>query len=91
MADAPDGETALGGLIRRHAWLIRRAITASTVALCLLVLAVAVVATIAESFATWQWYFRMEQTIALATPVTIALLVISFVGGFALVAVAPAD
>ncbi|WP_227376384.1 hypothetical protein [Haladaptatus halobius] len=60
---------------------LRRAV--QTIPLVLLIALVAVVAGvgftgfIAETQQTWRWYFRMEQVIATATPVALALAVTS--------------
>lgn len=71
--------------------LARGVAVGSTAGLCLLVLGVAVVAVVAEFHATWRWYFRMEQVMAAAAPVTVALLVAFLAGWFGLVATTPAD
>lgn len=49
-------------------------------ALCLLVIGVGAVSFVAELYQTWTWYFRMEEVIATATPVAIALLGITISG-----------
>lgn len=75
--------------MRRFASVLRRLTVASFGGLCLSVLAVAVVAMVAEAHQTWEWYFRMEQTMSLLTPVTLALLGLTVVCAFGLVYVAP--
>lgn len=56
--------------------------------LLLVVLGAATVAILAEFAKTWRWYFRMEQAMAVATPVTLALLALSLVGLAGMVALA---
>jgi len=56
--------------------------------LVLVVLGAATVAVLAEFAKTWRWYFRMEQAMALATPVTLVLLGLSLVGLIGVVALA---
>jgi uncharacterized membrane protein len=69
-----------------------RGVTAlSVVGLALVVLGVGVVAFLAELAKTWTWYFRMEQAMALATPVVLVLLVVSIVGGVGVVAASHRD
>ena len=68
--------TTLGGVCRRLTLI-------SFAALCVAVAVVGGVAVVAESISTWTWYFRMEQTVALATPVVGGLLVISLGGAMA--------
>lgn len=68
--------------------IVRVAAVASVGALCLLVAGVGAVAVFAESYATWNWYFVMEQSIALATPVTMWLLGAALAGLVGLTAVA---
>ena len=65
--------------------LVRGFAAASIIGLLLSVLGVAVVAVSAESVQTWDWYFRMEQAMALGTPVVLAFAACSLVAGFALV------
>lgn len=64
---------------------LRTATLAAFGVLCLLVLGVGAFALVAESQRTWQWYFRMEQVIAIGTPVVVALLGVVTVGALALV------
>jgi hypothetical protein len=59
--------------------------------LLLVVLGAATVAVFAEFVKTWRWYFRMEQAMALATPATLVLLVLSVVGLAGTVALADRD
>jgi hypothetical protein len=69
-----------------------RGITALSIAgLTLVVLGVGVVAFLAELAKTWTWYFRMEQAMALAAPVTVVLLAVALVGGVGIVAVSHRD
>ena len=69
-----------------------RGITAlSVVGLALVVLGVGIVAFYAEVAKTWSWYFRMEQAMALAAPVTVVLLVVALAGGIGIVAVSHRD
>lgn len=56
--------------------------------LVLVVLGAATVAVLAEFAKTWRWYFRMEQAMTLATPVTLVLLGLSLVGLIGVVALA---
>lgn len=52
-------------------------------ALLVVVAGVGLVGAVAESQQTWRWYFRMEQAIATATPIALALTgasVVSFFG-----------
>ncbi|WP_435178447.1 hypothetical protein [Halorussus sp. AFM4] len=42
-------------------------------ALLVVVAGVGLVAAVAETQQTWRWYFRMEQAIATATPLALAL------------------
>ena len=65
--------------------LVRGFAAASVLGLVLSVLGVAVVAVSAESVQTWNWYFRMEQAMALGTPLVLAFAACSVVAGFALV------
>ncbi|WP_458210002.1 hypothetical protein [Haladaptatus sp. NG-SE-30] len=60
----------------------------STVLLLVVVVAVGLVAFVAETQANWQWYFRMEQTITAATPIAMGLLTASLVGLASLVVLA---
>jgi hypothetical protein len=65
---------------------LARGVTALSVfSLALVVLGVGVVAFLAELAKTWSWYFRMEQAMALAAPVTLALLAVAVVGGLGVV------
>ncbi|WP_117594574.1 hypothetical protein [Haloprofundus halophilus] len=64
---------------------LRRFAAVSVAGLVLSVLGVAVVAIVAESYATWEWYFRMEQAMSLLMPVTMAFLGLSLVSGFGVV------
>jgi uncharacterized membrane protein YqjE len=69
-----------------------RGITAlSVLGLALVVLGVGVVAFYAEVAKTWSWYFRMEQAMAFAAPITVVLLVVALVGGIGVVAVSHRD
>lgn len=52
----------------------------SVAGLVLVVLSAATVAMLAEFAKTWRWYFRMEQAMTLATPVTLVLLGLTVVG-----------
>lgn len=54
--------------------VLRGATLVSFAGLCLVVAVVGAVAVLAELQNTWRWYFRMEQTIALATPIVLGLL-----------------
>ncbi|WP_224448794.1 hypothetical protein [Haloprofundus salilacus] len=69
----------------RYVTALRRFAVVSVVGLCLSVLGVAVVAIVAESYATWEWYFRMEQAMSLLMPVTMAFLCLSVASGFGVV------
>jgi hypothetical protein len=71
--------------------VLRVASLAAFGGLVAVVLGVAVVAMVAEAYATWQWYFRMEQAIAVARPLVPVLFVLSLAGGGILVALAPRD
>lgn len=64
---------------------LRAATVAAFGALCLVVVGVGGVALLAESQRTWQWYFRMEQVIAVGTPVVVALLGVVTLGGVVVV------
>lgn len=72
---------ALGGVFRAIA-------LTSTAALVALVAAVGAVAAYAETQQTWTWYFHMERAIETATPLVVALTLVSLVSllGFVLVA-----
>ena len=60
---------------------LRRGVTLlSGGGLLLVVLGAATVAMLAEFAKTWQWYFRMEQAMALAMPATLILLGLFVVG-----------
>lgn len=78
-------------LLRRHAGLVRRLAIASVAGLIVVMLALASLTLVAESYATWEWYFRMEQAIALAAPVSAVLAIVALVSGFALVVVVPEE
>ena len=58
----------------------RRLTVVSFAALCLAVAVVGGVAVVAESISTWTWYFRMERTVALATPLVVGLLAVTLGG-----------
>lgn len=58
-------------------------------ALCLVVAGVGAVAVVSELAGTWDYYFLMERTVALATPVATALLGATVLAGA--VAVVRAD
>ncbi|MFB6101448.1 MAG: hypothetical protein ABEJ73_02670 [Haloplanus sp.] len=75
----------------RPATLFRGLTVLSVGGLLLVVLGAAIVAVLAEFAKTWQWYFRMEQAMALAAPVTVVLLGLSLIGLLGVVAVAPSD
>jgi multisubunit Na+/H+ antiporter MnhB subunit len=75
-----DGSTLLVRVVRGVTAL-------SVVGLALVVLGVGVVAFYAEVAKTWSWYFRMEQAMAVAAPVTVVLLAVALVGGIGVVAV----
>lgn len=64
---------------------LRAATLAAFGVLCLVVFVVGAFALLAESQRTWEWYFRMEQAIAMGTPVVVALLGVVTVGAIALV------
>ena len=64
---------------------LRTATLAAFGVLCLVVLGVGAFALVAESQRTWEWYFRMEQAIAMGTPIVVALLGAVTVGAVALV------
>ncbi|NEU56986.1 hypothetical protein [Halorussus sp. MSC15.2] len=51
-------------------------------ALLVVVAGVGLVAAVAETQQTWRWYFRMEQAVATATPVALALSGASLVALF---------
>ncbi|WP_101298268.1 hypothetical protein [Halegenticoccus soli] len=59
--------------------------------LCLVLVAVATVAFVAEMHRTWEWYFRMERAISFATPLALGLCAAAMVGGFGLVFLAPEE
>lgn len=63
--------------MRNVARICRVGTLLSATALLLVVAAVGAVAFVAEMYATWTWYFRMEQAIATATPVAVWLLGVS--------------
>ncbi|WP_224268092.1 hypothetical protein [Haloprofundus salinisoli] len=69
----------------RYVTVLRRFAVVSVVGLVLSVLGVAVVAMVAESYATWEWYFRMEQAMSLLMPATMAFLGLALVSGFGVV------
>lgn len=56
-------------------------------ALLVVVASVGVVGVVAESQQTWRWYFRMEQAVAAATPIALALSGASIVALFGAVLV----
>ena len=67
---------------------LARAGTVLAVSLATLVVAVVgAVAFVAEVNETWEWYFLMERAIALATPFALALVGLSVIACFCLVAV----
>ena len=74
--------------MRDLARVCRAGTVLSATALCLVVAAVGVVAFVAELHATWTWYFRMERTIATATPLAMWLLAASLAFLFGTVATA---
>ncbi|MFB6302831.1 MAG: hypothetical protein ABEH78_08230 [Haloferacaceae archaeon] len=49
--------------------------------LCLLVASVGAVAVVAELAGLWRYYFLMERTIAVATPIALVLLGATFFSG----------
>jgi hypothetical protein len=57
----------------------------------LVVAAVGAVALVAELNATWGWYFLMERSIALAAPITLALLGLSVLACFSLIVLSPEE
>ena len=57
----------------------------------LVVAAVGAVAVVAELNETWRWYFLMERAIAFGTPITLALVGLSVVACFCLIAFSPRD
>lgn len=65
------------GSQRRVRRAVRRAIRVAPLVFAGLLLAVVagvgVVGALAETQQTWRWYFRMEQTVAAATPVALWL------------------
>ena len=65
--------TTLGGAFRRLT-------VVSFAALCLAVAVVGGVAVVAESINTWTWYFRMEQAMALGTPLVLGLVAVTLGG-----------
>ncbi|WP_423750734.1 hypothetical protein [Salinirarus marinus] len=71
--------------------VLRAASLAAFGGLVATIFGVAVVAMVAESYATWEWYFRMERAIAFARPLASALFVLSLAGGGVIVALAPRD
>lgn len=71
--------------------LVRRLALLSGGGLVLVLLGAATVAMLAEFAKTWRWYFRMEQAMALAMPVTLVLLGCFVVGLVGMVAVATRD
>lgn len=71
--------------------LLRGLTVLSLGGLVLVVLGAATVAILAEFVKTWEWYFRMERAMALATPVTLVLLALSAVGLAGTVATADRD
>jgi hypothetical protein len=68
--------------------LLRGLTLLSVGSLVLVVLGAATVAILAEFAKTWRWYFRMEQAMAIATPVTLVLLALSLVGLIGMVVLA---
>lgn len=54
-------------------------------ALLVVVAGVGLVGAVAETQQTWRWYFRMEQTVATATPIALALTGASVLALFAAV------
>jgi hypothetical protein len=75
----------------RLARLFRGLTLVSVGGLVLVVLGAATVAVLAEFAKTWRWYFRMEQAMALAAPMTLTLLCLSLVGLAGVVALATSD
>lgn len=74
-----------------RAALVRGGAVAVVALVCLVVAAVGAVALVAELNETWDWYFLMERTIALATPITLALVALSVVACFCLIVLSPND
>jgi len=68
--------------------LLRGLTLLSVGSLVLVILGAATVAILAEFAKTWRWYFRMEQAMAIATPVTLVLLTLSLVGLIGMVVLA---
>jgi hypothetical protein len=69
-----------------------RALTVACFAgLCLVVVGVGGVAVVAESMNTWVWYFRMEQVIAVGTPVVLGLLGLTLVSAIGFVVAFPTN
>jgi hypothetical protein len=75
----------------RLARLFRGLTLFSVGGLVVVVLGAATVAVLAEFAKTWRWYFRMEQAMALAAPMTLTLLCLSLVGLAGVVALATSD
>lgn len=65
--------------------LLRGVALASFAGLCLTILGVAAVAVVAETYATWRWYFRMEQAMAVGTPLAVGLFALTAASAFGLV------
>lgn len=76
-------------LAARAAPLFRGLAIVSLVGLCAVLMTVAAVAAVAEFHQTWIWYFRMEQSISTATPVSAVLTVTALVGAFGVVFTVP--
>lgn len=71
---------------RRDASAVGLATIATVTTLTLVVAGVGVVGLWAQYVNTWQSLFLMERVIAMATPVTLALLVVGLVSAVALIA-----
>lgn len=78
-------------LFSRGVTLARAGTVAAVSLTALVVAAVGVVAFVAELQKTWEWYFLMERTIALATPVALVLVSVSVIACFCLIAVTAGD
>lgn len=74
-----------------RAALVRGGAVVAVSLVCLVVAAVGAIAVVAELNETWGWYFLMERTITLATPLTLALVGLSVVACFCLIVLSPND
>lgn len=71
--------------------LVRGGAVAAVLLVAVVVAAVGAVAVVAELNETWTWYFFMERTITVATPLTLGLVGLSVFACFCLIVHSPSE